>query len=378
MTNRDKRTVMRPVIGLMSGTSADGIDGCILLTNGQQVRRTGVSLFQPYPKPIEKAIKAARLNPSSFLADPHRRTALIIAITDCHADIVNQLLCRGVKKGLPPIQLCGFHGQTVYHQPEAGRSIQLGDGKRLARLCGLPVIYDFRRADMEAGGQGAPLAPFYHQILLSQAGCPHPAGFLNLGGIANLTAFSDTHLLGFDTGPANALTDAVCQKELGLAYDKDGAIAAKGQISAPFLRATLQDPYFQRSGPRSLDWAYFSDYLQHPHFCTLSVEDKLASLTAFSAQSIAIGISNLPFSLRALVVAGGGVQNRTMMKMISDALPDKITLTTAEDIGAASDMIEAELIAALSARYIAQLPSTWHETTGASAAQIAGMRADPL
>ena len=127
-----------------------------------------------------------------------------------------------------------------------------------------------------------------------------------------------------------------------------------------------------------MDWSHFSDYLQHPDFRALSVEDKLASLTALSAQSIAVGISNLPFALRTLIVAGGGVQNKTMMKMISDALPDGLTLATAEDIGAASDMIEAELIAVLAARYLAQLPSTWPETTGASAAQIAGIRADPL
>ena len=119
------------------------------------------------------------------------------------------------------------------------------------------MIYDFRRADMEAGGQGAPLAPVYHQILLSQAGCPHPAG-LNLGGIANLTACADTQILGFDTGPANALIDAVCQTELGIAYDKGGAIAAKGKISAPFLRAALNDPYFQRSGPVHLTGPIFS------------------------------------------------------------------------------------------------------------------------
>ncbi len=369
---------MRPVIGLMSGTSADGIDGCIVLTDGQRVRRTDISLCQPYPIPVEQAIRAARRHPANFLADPHCRTALITAITDSHADSVNQLLRRAAEEGLPPVQLCGFHGQTVYHQPESGRSIQLGDGNRLARLCGLPVIYDFRRADMEAGGQGAPLAPIYHQILLRQDGCPHPAGFLNLGGIANLTACGDNHLIGFDTGPANALTDAVCQAELGLAYDKDGAIAGKGRISAPFLKAALQDSYFQRSGPRSLDWAHFSDFLQHPDFRPLSVEDKLASLTALSAQSIANSISDLPFALKTLVVAGGGVQNKTMLKMISDSVPDGITMIRAEDIGAASDMIEAELIALLAARYLAQLPSTWPETTGARTAQIAGIRADPL
>ena len=378
MTDIDNGKEMRPVIGLMSGTSADGIDGCIVLTNGQKVERTDISLCQPYPVPVEQAIQAARHNPANFLADTHRRTALITAITDSHADSVNQLLRRGAEDGLPPVQLCGFHGQTVYHQPESGRTIQLGDGNRLAPLCGLPVIHDFRRADMEAGGQGAPLAPVYHQILLKQAGCPHPAGFLNLGGIANLTVCTDTHLLGFDTGPANALTDAVCQKELGLTYDKDGAIAAKGHISLPFLKATLQDSYFQRSGPRSLDWAHFSDYLQHPDFRALSIEDQLASLNALSAQSIAISISALPFALKTLVVAGGGVQNKTMMKMISDALPYGLNLATAEDIGAASDMIEAELIAVLAARHLAQLPSTWPETTGTSAAQIAGIRASPL
>ena len=235
------KTEMQPIIGLMSGTSADGIDGCILLTDGQHVKHTDISQYQPYPGSVEKAIQAARRDPASFLADPHRRTALIDAITDSHADIVYHLFRRATEEGLPAVQLCGFHGQTVYHQPEAGRTIQLGDGNRLAQLCGLTVIYDFRRADMEAGGQGAPLAPVYHQMLLSQAGCQHPAGFLNLGGIANLTACADTHLLGFDTGPANALTDAVCQKELGLPYDKDGTIAAQGYICLLYTSPSPRD-----------------------------------------------------------------------------------------------------------------------------------------
>ena len=152
MTDMLNKTEMQPVIGLMSGTSADGIDGCILLTDGQHVKHTDISLCQPYPGPVEKAIQAARRDPASFLADPQRRTALINAITDSHADSVYHLLRRAAEEGLPAVHLCGFHGQTVYHQPEAGRTIQLGDGNRLAQMCGLPVIYDFRRADMEAGG----------------------------------------------------------------------------------------------------------------------------------------------------------------------------------------------------------------------------------
>ena len=148
MTDMLNKTEMRPVIGLMSGTSADGIDGCILLTEERHFEHTDISLCQPYSGPVEKAIQAARRDPASFLADPHRRIALINAITDSHADTVHQLLHRATEEGLPAVQLCGFHGQTVYHQPEASRTIQLGDGNRLAQLCGLPVIYDFRRADM--------------------------------------------------------------------------------------------------------------------------------------------------------------------------------------------------------------------------------------
>ena len=230
---------------------------------------------------------------------------------------------------------------------------------------------------MDAGGQGAPLAPVYHQILLRQAGLAEPAGFLNLGGIANLTICSDDIVLGFDTGPANGLMDAVCQQELDSAFDKDGALAAAGTPCPPFIEAVLADPWFCLSGPRSLDWAQFTGYLQDPGFTTLPIEDKLASLAVVTAQSLSGALSRLPFTLNTLVVAGGGVHNKTLMKLIKTNLPASCAVKTAEDINASSDMTEAELIALLAARHQAGLVSTWPQTTGASVPQIAGVRAEP-
>ena len=366
------------IIGLMSGTSADGIDGCVLLTDGQSVTRTGINLCQPYRPEVARAVLAARDDPAGYLSDPQRRQALTTAVTDDHIQIVHQLVHTAAAADLPPVQLIGFHGQTVYHNPSAGRTIQLGDGQQMARETGLPVIYDFRHADMEAGGQGAPLAPVYHQILLRQARLAEPAGFLNLGGVANLTVCSGDDLLGFDTGPANGLMDAVCQQQLGLAFDKDGALAAAGTPCPPFIQAVLADPWFRLSGPRSLDWAQFRSYLHNPDFIALPVEDKLASLAAVTAQSLADALARLPFSVNTLIIAGGGVHNKTLMTLIETHLPADTFIKTAEQINASSDMIEAELIALLAARHNAGLVSTWPQTTNTSAPQIAGVRAEPL
>ena len=377
MTEMISTSDMIPVIGLMSGTSADGIDGCVVLTDGHSITRTGISLSRPYRPESATAVLAARSDPAGYLSDPHRRQALTDAITNDHTDLVRQLIRDAAAAKIPPVQLIGFHGQTVYHNPQAGRTIQLGDGRHMAVETGCPVIYDFRAADMAAGGQGAPLAPVYHQMVLRQAGITSPAGFLNLGGVANLTICSGDTLLGFDTGPANGLMDAVCQHDLGILFDKDGALAAQGRPSPAFVAAVLADPFFRQSGPRSLDWGHFTGWLQHPAFTDLSAIDKLASLALLSVRTIALAISGLPFGLETLVVAGGGVKNRTVMTQLRTELPDQTQIKTAEQINAASDMIEAELIAVLAARHQACLPSTWPATTGCSAPQIAGVRADP-
>ena len=195
---------MLAIIGLMSGTSADGIDAALIHTDGKRIKRTGHAATYAYRPAIREAIYVARKNAADYLVDPNRRDSLVRAITDAHAEAVTSLKKQA---GNPAIDVIGFHGQTVYHNPVAGRTIQLGDGTRLARLTETPVIYDFRAADMEAGGQGAPLAPIYHQLVVQQAGTPLPALFINIGGVANASFITDTHLEGYDIGPGNALID---------------------------------------------------------------------------------------------------------------------------------------------------------------------------
>ena len=367
------------VIGLMSGTSADGIDGSIIRTDGHQVTTLPERVCVPYHQEVQKAIIAARTHPASFLADPHRLEALSQAISRNHAEAVNKLLSMAKTQ----VDLIGFHGQTVYHDPAARRTIQLGDGNLLARLCHIPVIYDFRAADMEAGGQGAPLAPIYHAILLQQANISPPACLVNIGGVANLTAVGDNQtdtdwLEGFDTGPGNGLIDELAQRHFGLAYDKGGEIAATGQIHDGLVEKMMALPYFKRSGPRSLDRASFNEIQDWPEFETISAHDQIATVTAFTAASICHAIAQLKQKPKTVIIAGGGVHNRMLFQLINKRLPAEIKLCSAEEIGADSDNIEAELIGLLAARYHFGLPASFPSTTGAAFPQICGRKSIPI
>lgn len=365
---------MLGIIGLMSGTSADGIDAALIYTDGKQIERTGHAATFAYPPAIVEAIYTARENAADYLADPHRREALIRGITDAHIDAVASLR---QKAGHPDIDLIGFHGQTVYHNPAAGRTIQLGDGQYLASQTQIPVIYDFRAADMEAGGQGAPLAPIYHQLVVQQAGTPLPALFINIGGVANASFITDMHLEGYDIGPGNGLIDDLCQIFYQKPFDKGGAIAASGQIYQPFIDRVLGDPFFQLVGPRALDRAAFHHYLNAPDFASLPAADQIATATALTAQAICHSLTHLPGQPKNVIIAGGGVHNHTLMKQIKNSLPEGSDLIEARAIGCDADFAEAELIALLAARWHARLPSSFPSTTGVSAPQICGICALP-
>lgn len=357
------------VIGLMSGTSADSIDAALVKTDGQHLARTDITISHPYRPDVAQAIYRARSSPETFLSDTDSADALSRAIAEDHAEAVRRI--ARMADTAPP-QLVGFHGQTIYHNPEAGQTVQLGDGGYLAQLTSLPVIYDFRAADMAAGGQGAPLAPIYHQMLLMQAGCDMPAVFINIGGVANLSyCDADGYLEGYDIGPGNGLIDDLAQYHFSQPFDEGGQLAAQGQVDRKLVTQALSHSFFSLSGPRSLDRGAFEGLLARPEFTCLSAHDQIATATAFTSKAIAHAVSALPKRPRSIIVAGGGIHNNVLMAMLRDRLGD-IKIETADAIGAPPDMVEAELIGFLAARYIYRLPASFPRTTGAESPQICG------
>ena len=373
---------MLNIIGLMSGTSADGIDATLIQSDGEMIRRTGLSHFHPYPSPLKRAIHAAAPLPDS--TPPHAdHPALTKAITDAHIQTVQTLLTKVSTHpdliGLP--QLIGLHGQTLYHNPATRQTIQLGDGTRLAQATRLPVIYDFRRADIEAGGQGAPLIPIYHRMLLMQSGYPPPAAFINIGGVANLSYYeSHDRLTGYDIGPGNALIDDLVLRHFDLPYDKGGQIAAQAHPHPPFIAHVLGDPFFQIRGAKSLDRTHFHSYLDHPTLTAHAPADQVATVTALTAGAILHALKTLPLPPDPIIFAGGGIHNQTLMAQIRTQIKTAFPaskLLTAEQIGADSDMLEAEMIAFLAARYHYNLASTFADTTGVPTPQICGRLALP-
>lgn len=367
------------IIGLMSGTSADGIDAVLVDTDGesncQQIGGASVA----YSPAVRAAIILARDDPAQFLADPNRRAGLIAGITNDHITAI-----QSVRDQFPgAVDLIGFHGQTVYHNPAAQRSIQLGDGHQIARETGIPTIYDFRQADLMAGGQGAPLVPVYHRFLATQAGLAPPVAFVNIGGVANLSVIPGPgidDLIGYDVGPGNGAMDAYMQQHFDQPYDAGGEIAASGTANQPIIDRFLTHPFFHQDGPKSLDWAEFSHTMSDPALARLPTADAMATLASMTAQAIIMAIADLPALPTHIVVCGGGRHNRAVTDNIAAALPPSVTL-----IGAGpdtptlfdGDLMEAELIAFLAARHHRQLPATFPGTTGVAVPTIAGIRANP-
>jgi len=356
------------IIGLMSGTSADGIDAAVLITDGVRVRRTGICGHFEYRQDTRQAIRACCADPAMFLADAAARTSLDTAIAVDHAAAV-QALCAAFGDR---IDLIGFHGQTVYHNARAdtahplGRqTIQLGDAYCLATATSINVVHNVRQADMDAGGEGAPLAPIYHAAVFDSMQIDLPAVLVNIGGVANLTYVSadGPHgLIGFDTGPGNALIDDFMMSRLQAACDLDGVLAATGTVNHGMISSWMHHPYFTRKWPKSLDRQNFSKLLLDAEFNGLSDGDAAATLTYFTAHTIAHAIGKLPVMPRSVFVAGGGRRNLSMMRDLSSCL--SMPLVTEKIDAFDADMLEAELMAFLAARFHYGLPTSFPSTTG--------------
>ncbi|HRW61029.1 MAG TPA: anhydro-N-acetylmuramic acid kinase [Defluviicoccus sp.] len=346
-------------IGLMSGTSLDGVDAALLTTDGTRVTALGSALTLPYSPAFRAALRAClgqRPQPSW--------QATIEALTDRHADAVEALLARAGIAGTGPagIDVIGFHGQTVCHNPEHRETIQIGDPQRLADRLRLPVVADFRTADVQAGGQGAPLVPLYHQALA--ADLEKPLAVVNLGGVANITWVGpEGELLAFDTGPGNALIDDWVRAATGEAFDADGHLAQAGHADRTRLDRWLAHPYFRQPPPKSLDRDAFTGLLAELH--GLTAADGAATLAAFTAATIGRARAFLPLPPRRWLLAGGGRHNGVLAALIAEAVAAPVA--PVEAVGWRGDALEAEAFAFLAVRSLKGLPLSLPTTTGVPA-----------
>lgn len=356
-------TVCR-AIGMMSGTSMDGVDVALLETDGVERLAFGPTGFLPYDDEDRRLLRAAlaqAVEISDRAARPGPLAAAERMVTERHAEAVEKFLRENA---IDPatIEVIGFHGQTVLHRPERRLTVQIGDGPALARRLGVDVAYDFRAADVAAGGQGAPLVPVYHCALVASSGLAGVIAVLNIGGVANLTIVDGAaEPIACDTGPGNALIDDLMLARAGVPLDRDGAAAAKGRVDAPALAALLDHPFFDAPPPKSLDRNAFS----LAKVAGLATEDAAATLTAFTAAAVARLLPHLPAAPRLLIVCGGGARNPTLMRELSARLPCETTSAAA--IGWSGDAVEAQAFAFLAVRALKGLPLTFPRTTGAPA-----------
>ena len=362
-------------VGLMTGTVLDGnIDVALLRTDGRRIAEFGAYALYPYDAET-RALLAECLRQAlawGFTGpEPEVFARAEERLTRAQSDAVRRLVAEA-GLSMDRIAAIGFHGQTVLHRAPAGgtlgRTRQLGDGALMARLVGTQVIYDFRSADMAAGGQGAPLSAIYHDALLDRLGRTDTA-ILNLGGVANVTARDGQGgLAAFDTGPANApINDFMGTRGLG-EMDRDGRLAASGTVDEALLARALDRPYLTKPYPKSLDRFDFG----HEWVEGLSDADGAATLTAFSAACVGRGLDLLPVRPHRLVVCGGGRRNPTLMEMLRRYA--RVDAILAEDAGLEGDATEAQCFAYLAMRNLAGLPASFPTTTGAAHPVIAGRR----
>ena len=260
--------------------------------------------------------------------------------------------------------LIGFHGQTIYHNPDKKISIQLGNPKKLAKKLNKSVIFDFRSKDLFLGGQGAPIAPIYHKLIIETHGIGLPCCFLNIGGVCNLTFWDGYNLIGFDTGPGNALMDDFMSTTFNVNYDKNGIFAAKGKPIKSEVMKFLENSFFKKPPPKSLDRESFISFYNRLIKKNYSAENIMATLADLTVETIILSLKLLPRKINNMIITGGGYRNMHLMRCLKEKLSLKIY--NEKELGLKFDYIEAELIAYLSARSIYNLPFTFPSTTGVS------------
>ena len=355
-------------LGAMSGTSLDGVDAAMVLTDGEVILDFGETGYRRYSSGEEAVLRAA-LGKWPGANDLGAAQDLVEA---AHIEVLNRF---------SGAEIVGFHGQTLAHEPRGRGTHQLGDGSALAQALGLPVVWDFRSADVQLGGEGAPLAPFFHFALAKRMGAERPIAFLNLGGVGNLTWVDPAKakpdesgaLLAFDTGPANAPINDLMTARRGLPFDEDGRLALQGEVAQGALELFLDEPYFRKMPPKSLDRDEFADLLGL--VAELGDADAVATLTGMGAAAVLQAMEHCPQPPERLLVCGGGRKNPVMMAMLRTALD--CVVDPVEAVGLDGDMLEAQAFAHLAVRVARGLPTSCPGTTGVAAAVSGGTISRP-
>lgn len=350
-------------VGCMSGTSLDGVDAAVLETDGIDILGFGPVSYRGYG-PDEQAVLRAALG--AWPGDPGVDAAAAV-VTAAHAEVL---------QGFDAPDLIGFHGQTLAHDPHGRGTHQAGDAATLAAALNRPVVWDFRSADVAAGGEGAPLAPVYHWALSRWIGARDAQAFLNLGGVGNLTwvdpladdPFGPGAMLAFDTGPANAPLNDLMMRRRGVPQDEGGALALAGHAKMAVVEEILAHRFFQTSPPKSLDRDAFSQLGQE--VSGLHIEDATATLVRVLAESVAAGMMWCPSMPARVLVAGGGRHNAAIMAALSEVLPCEVA--PVETVGLDGDMLEAQAFAYLAVRSLRGLPLSGPSTTGVATPQSGG------
>ncbi|SEP56890.1 anhydro-N-acetylmuramic acid kinase [Thalassovita taeanensis] len=344
-------------LGTMSGTSLDGVDAALVETDGERIVAFGPTQYRRYTDVEQTTLRGAL---GMWPGDDIQAATRLVE--DAHLEAL---------AGFEGYDLVGFHGQTLAHDPHGRGTHQAGDGARLAQALGRPVVWDFRTNDVRLGGEGAPLAPFFHFACAKWIGAEMPLCFLNLGGVGNLTWVDPRKtrpedqgaLLAFDTGPANAPLNDLMQQRRGQAFDKDGALAATGEVVAGALELFLDDGYFRKMPPKSLDRDAFSDMLDLVR--ELADADAAATMTGMAAAAVMQAMEHCPTPPDRLLVTGGGRHNPVMMQMLRAGLDCPVD--PVEAVGLNGDMLEAQAFAYLAVRVARGLPTSCPTTTGVRA-----------
>lgn len=348
-------------IGMMTGTSFDGIDASIIQTDGSNIEKIGVNKSLYYDDKFRKKIRlllSKKLDPELLLS-VHNELATL------HANLVKDLLLDG-NLGSHNIDIIGFHGQTIYHDPNKGHSLQIGNAALLAQMTQINVISDFRSKDIANKGQGAPLVPIFHKALCKKL--DKPVVVLNIGGVSNITYIEDDYMLAFDTGPGGAMLDDFIYKHISKKFDDRGVFASQGTPDKGLLKILLQNDYFKLHPPKSLDRNAFHSAMRE--ISKLSPKDAAATLTYFIASSIHDALKFLPKTPKHWFVCGGGRHNEFLLEIMKKEynlnviLIDKIELSLPNKKFVNGDFIESQAFGFLAVRSFYNLPITWPSTTG--------------